>query len=399
MGQEIFNSLILSVPSSPTLAMTKKANELKQQGHPIISLSAGDPDTPIPQWVKDGAIKAIQEGNNRYGSVSGVPKLKEMLIKKLAKDNEIDFYGPQNTIVGCGAKQVLFNAFFVSLRPGDEVVIPVPYWASYPAIVTLAGGKPVFAHTTKENNFKLTPEALRSALTPHTRWLLLNYPSNPTGSLYTPKELKELANVLEEYPDVWVMSDDIYENLYYGEQPFVSMLQVAPKLKDRFLIVNALSKAYSMAGWRIGYGIGNVALIQAMDKFQSQSSSHVSNIMQYAAIAAFEHDNRDFFEQQRALFKKRRDLFVEKLNTLTGFKTSLPDGAFYVFANCESLLGKEYKTDIELADGLLEKAFISSVPGTEFGVPGYIRFSYTIDIEILKEACNRLSEFTISVNK
>lgn len=382
------NHLIKTVPSSPTLAMSEKSTALKNQGKDVINLSVGEPDIPLPKFVQDGAIKAIQDGKHLYTPIAGLLELRKEIAKSYFK--KFQCHTESNVMVSCGAKQVIYNAFMISLEKDSEVIIPAPYWVSYTAIVTLAGGKSRIIMCDEQDDFKLTADALEAAITPHTRWLIINSPSNPSGAVYNAVELKALADVLLRHPHVWILSDDIYEHLVYAPACFVSILEVEPKLKDRVLLINGMSKSFSMTGWRIGYGVGPENFIANMTKLQSHSTAGACCIAQYGAISALSNPAApEFLKEMSLIFQKRRDIFVKGLRSWTDARS--PDGAFYVYANVVSIMDKKGVTsDIELANMLLEEALISCVPGTEFGLPGYLRFSYAADIKLLEAAVKRL---------
>ncbi|AZL16203.1 pyridoxal phosphate-dependent aminotransferase [Rickettsiales endosymbiont of Stachyamoeba lipophora] len=394
----IIANRIANIKPSPTLAVSKKAAELKAQGIDIIGLSAGEPDFDTPEHIKKFAIGAINNGDTKYTNVDGTPALKKAIQEKLKRENNLT-YELNQIIVGNGGKQVLYNAFMASLNPGDEVILPAPYWVSYPDMVTLAEGTPVIVECSTENHFKLTPEQLRHAITPKTKWLVLVSPSNPTGSTYTYEELKSLAKVLLEFPHVYVMSDDIYEHLVYDDTKFNTIAQVEPRIFERTLTINGVSKSFSMTGWRIGYGAGPQELINAMGIIQSQSTSNASSISQAAAVAALTSPT-DFMIEWRKAFTKRRNLVVEMLNQAPGIECLKPTGAFYVFPKCKTLFGKKTpKGNVinncnDFATYLLEEARVAVVPGIAFGLQGYFRISYATNEELLTEACNRIIEAT-----
>ncbi|MER8670841.1 pyridoxal phosphate-dependent aminotransferase [Mesorhizobium sp. M0644] len=373
--------------------MTAAAAALKEKGIDVITLSQGEPDFDTPEAIRNAGIAAIRNGRTRYTPVAGVKPLREAIRKKLLHDNSLD-YDIDQIAVGCGAKQVVFNALFASLDPGDEVIIPTPCWVSYPDMVRLAGGEPALVACHERLGFKLKPVDLAAAITPRTKWLMLNSPNNPTGAVYSKAELAELAVVLRRYPQVHVLADDIYEKLVYGVR-FATMAEAAPDLIDRTLIVNGVSKSSAMTGWRLGYGAGPKDLIKAMNTIQGQTSSHTSSISQYAAIEAIAGDQAylgDFVSS----FRKRRDLVVEKINEAQGLKCRTPDGAFYVFVNCAGVIGKTtpqgkvVETDIDFAMYLLEKFGVAVVPGSGFMASPFIRISYAASIEELQHACGRI---------
>ncbi len=385
-----------NVKPSPTLAMNAKAAAMKAEGRNILSLSAGEPDFDTPEFIKEAAREAMVQGLTKYTAVDGLPALKKAIQKKFLRDNNLS-YELSEIMVGNGGKQIIFNALMATINPGDQVIIPAPYWVSYPDMVALFGGCPQFVDCGIDQNFKITPSQLEKAITPHTKWLILNSPSNPTGEVYTRKEITELAHVLRRHPHVHIMSDDIYEYLVYGEAHFISILEVAPDLKDRTLIVNGVSKSYSMTGWRIGYGAGPQNLIKAMTMLQSQSTSNACSISQAAAIQAIEGD-QSFINEWRASFERRRDLVVKGFSEIPGLTCMSPGGAFYLYINCEGLIGKKtpnemvLMTDDQISEYLLEYAEVAVVSGSGFGLSPYFRISYATADEILQEACRRIDE-------
>ena len=390
----LYSNRLADVRPSATKAMTAKARELKEAGRSVIALSAGEPDFDTPDPVKQAGIEAIRSGKTKYTPVAGIAPLREAIAEKLRRDNGL-IYDPDLITTACGAKQVLFNALFATLDPGDEVVIPVPCWVSYPDMVRLAGGTPVIAECGAEDGFKLTPERLSAAITPNTRWLMLNSPSNPTGAVYSAGELRSLASVLEAHPHVWVLADDIYEKLVYDTAEFATMAQAAPDLHGRTLTVNGVSKANAMTGWRLGYGAGPADLIKAMNTIQGQTASHTSSISQYAAIEAIAGDQSylaDFVDA----YQTRRDLVVRKLNAASGITCGTPDGAFYVFASCRDLIGcsapsgEVIGNDVDLAMYFLEAAGVAVVPGSGFLYSPYFRVSYASSEADLEEGCDRI---------
>lgn len=384
------------IKPSATLALAAKAQELKAQGKDVIGLSVGEPDFDTPEFIKDGAKRAMDAGKTKYTPVPGTPELRKAIAEKFLRENGLT-YKPEQTIVGTGGKQVLFNAFMATLNTGDEVVIAAPYWLSYPEMVALGGGTSVIVPTTSASAFKMTPEQLEKAITPNTKWVLINSPSNPTGAAYTESELKALGEVLKRHPHVWVMADDIYEHLVYDDFKFTTIAQVCPELYDRTLTVNGVSKAYAMTGWRIGYAGGPVELIQAMNKMQGQSTSNPSSISQAAALSALTGD-QSFLKEWRVKFKERRDLVVGLLNKADGISCQAPEGAFYVYASCEGVIGKmtpegkKIETDTDFANYLLEKHHLVVVQGVEFGLSPYFRISYALDQETLTRACERIQQ-------
>ncbi|HJM50882.1 MAG TPA: pyridoxal phosphate-dependent aminotransferase [Alphaproteobacteria bacterium] len=382
------------IQPSPTLAVTAKAQELRAQGRDVISLGAGEPDFDTPDHVKQAAIKAIREGETHYTAVNGTPALRQAIADKFKRENGLD-YGLDQITVGCGGKQVLYNAIMATVDPGDEVIIPAPYWVSYPDIVLLAGGTPVIVGSSQESGFKVTPEALAAAITPKTKWLMLNSPSNPSGAAYSRAELAALGGVLADHPQVWVMSDDIYEHLIYDGFEFATMAQVVPELYQRTLTLNGVSKAYAMTGWRVGYAGGPVEVIKAMAKIQSQSTTHTSSISQAAAVEAL-NGTQDFLADWVETFRQRRDLVVGMLNQATGLSCLSPEGAFYVYPSCAELMGKKtpegnvIANDGDFVTYLLESEGVAAVQGAAFGLEPYFRISYATSTEALEEACKRI---------
>ncbi|MCI5086539.1 MAG: pyridoxal phosphate-dependent aminotransferase [Rhodovulum sp.] len=398
-----FLSATLSrVKPSPTIAVTNKARELKAAGKDVIGLGAGEPDFDTPDNIKAAAKAAIDAGHTKYTAVDGLPELKEAICAKFKRDNGLD-YTPAQVSVGTGGKQILYNALVATLNPGDEVLIPAPYWVSYPDMVLLAGGEPVAIECPIENNFKLTPEQLEAAITPKTKWLIFNSPSNPTGAGYTWDELKALTDVLMKHPHVWVMTDDMYEHLTYGDFEFCTPAQVEPGLYDRTLTCNGVSKAYAMTGWRIGYAAGPVEVINAMRKIQSQSTSNPCSVSQYAALEAL-NGTQDFIPVNNELFKRRRDMVVEMLNAAEGINCPTPEGAFYVYPSVAGCIGKttpagaKITNDEEFATALLEEKGVAVVFGAAFGLSPNFRVSYATSDEALKEACTRIQDFCASLS-
>lgn len=385
------------VKPSPTIAVTTKAAELKAAGKDVIGLGAGEPDFDTPQNIKDAAKAAIDAGKTKYTAVDGIPELKNAICAKFKRDNDLD-YTPAQVTVGTGGKQVLYNALVATLNPGDEVVIPAPYWVSYPDMVLLAGGEPVIAEATADTAYKLTPEALDAAITPKTKWLIFNSPSNPTGAGYTWDELKALTDVLMRHPHVWVMSDDMYEHLVYDDFKFCTPAQVEPALYDRTLTVNGVSKAYAMTGWRIGFAAGPVEIIKAMGKIQSQSTSNPCSVSQWAAVEALTGP-QDYIATNNALFQRRRDLVVGMLNAAEGVECPVPEGAFYVYPSISGCIGKTSAGGTLIADdeafatALLEEKGVAVVFGAAFGTSPCFRVSYATSDAALKEACTRIQEF------
>ncbi|MEM8647352.1 MAG: pyridoxal phosphate-dependent aminotransferase, partial [Pseudomonadota bacterium] len=379
------------------IAVSSLARELKAAGNDVIGLGAGEPDFETPDNIKKAAIDAINRGETRYTAVDGIPQLKEAISAKFKRDNGLD-YAPSQITVGTGGKQVLFNALMATLNPGDEVVIPTPYWVSYPDIVLLAGGTPVFADAGQENGFKLQPDALEAAITEKTKWLIFNSPSNPSGAAYSHAELKALTDVLVKHPHVWVLTDDMYEHLVYDDFEFVTPAQVEPALYDRTLTMNGVSKAYCMTGWRIGYAGGPEALIKAMSKLQSQSTSNPSSVSQWAAVEGL-NGPQHFIDEHNQVFKERRDLVVSMLNQANGISCLTPEGAFYVYPSCAGTLGKTtaggktIETDEDFVTALLEEEGVAAVQGSAFGLSPHFRISYATSTEALEEACQRIQRF------
>ena len=385
------------VKPSPTIAVTTKANELKAAGKDVIGLGAGEPDFDTPQNIKDAAKAAIDAGKTKYTAVDGIPELKKAICAKFARENGLT-YAPNQITVGTGGKQTLYNAFMATCNPGDEVIIPAPYWVSYPDMVLLAGGTPVAVPCGIENNFKLTPAQLEAAITPKTKWFIFNSPSNPTGAGYTRAELKGLTDVLMRHPHVWIMSDDMYEHLVFDDFEFCTPAQVEPGLYDRTLTCNGVSKSYAMTGWRIGYAAGPVALIKAMGTIQSQSTSNPSSISQYAALEGLTGP-QEFLQQNKALFQRRRDLVVGMLNAAKGITCPNPEGAFYVYPDISGCIGKtsaagtKITNDEVFATALLEETGVAVVFGAAFGLSPNFRVSYATSDDLLKEACTRIQTF------
>ncbi|NRB03639.1 MAG: pyridoxal phosphate-dependent aminotransferase [Rhodobacteraceae bacterium] len=385
------------VKPSPTIAVTNKAAEMKAAGKDVIGLGAGEPDFDTPQHIKDAAVAAIAAGKTKYTGVDGIVELKEAICAKFKRDNDLEYTTAQVS-VGTGGKQVLYNALMATINPGDDVIVPAPYWVSYPDMVLLAGGTPVPITCGIDTAFKMTPEALEAAITEKTKWLIFNSPSNPTGAGYSWDELKALTDVLMRHPHVWVMSDDMYEHLSYDDFVFCTPAQVEPGLKDRTLTTNGVSKAYAMTGWRIGYAAGPEHLIKAMRKVQSQSTSNPCSVSQYAAVEAL-NGSHDFIAENNAAFKRRRDLVVSMLNEIDGITCPVPNGAFYVYPSIAKLIGKTSKagtvidSDETFATALLEETGVAVVFGAAFGVSPHFRVSYATSDEALTEACTRIQNF------
>jgi aspartate aminotransferase len=387
-------SRIGRIKPSPTIAAGQKARELRAAGRDIISLDAGEPDFDTPDSIKEAAIAAIRAGQTKYTTVDGTPALKDAIVAKFKRENGLD-YSPAQITVGAGGKHVLFNALMATLNPGDEVIVPAPYWVSYPDMTLLAEGVPVFVGCPAEKGFKLQPEDLERAITPRTKWLVLNSPSNPTGAAYTRAELEALAEVLLRHSHVYVLNDDMYEHLVYDGFEFTTIAAVAPALFDRTLTVNGVSKAYAMTGWRIGYAGGPVELIRAIAKIQSQSTTNPSSISQAAAVAAL-NGPQDFIAARAAVFKDRRDLVVSMLNQARGITCHRPEGAFYVFPSCAGTIGRKtpdgqvIASDQDFASYLLESEGVSVVFGAAFGMSPFFRISYATSTALLEESCRRI---------
>jgi aspartate aminotransferase len=385
------------IKPSATIAVTDKARELKTAGMDVIGLGAGEPDFDTPDNIKEAAIKAIRDGKTKYTAVDGMPELKQAIALKFRRENGID-YKPSEITVGTGGKQVLYNALMATVNPGDEVVIPAPYWVSYPDMVALAGGTSVPVPATMESGFKISPAALEKAITPRTKWLIFNSPSNPSGAAYTRAEIRALADVLLKHPHVWIMTDDMYEHLVYDGFSFATFVEVEPALKERTLTVNGVSKAYAMTGWRIGYAGGPTPLIKAMATIQSQSTSNPSSISQWAAVEALTGP-QDFIPRNAEIFRKRRDLVVSMLNQATGITCPKPEGAFYVYPSCKGAIGKttpkgkRLATDDDFVTALLEEEGVAVVQGSAFGLAPFFRISYATSTELLEKACTRIQRF------
>ena len=386
------------IAPSATVAMTQLARELKNQGKDVISLSAGEPDFDTPNHIKSAAIDAINRGETKYTAVDGIDELKEAIVKKFKRDNDLNF-SKENISVAPGGKPIIYNAMIATLNPGDEVIIPSPYWVSYPDIVKLAGGTPVIIETSIEDNFKITDTKLKQSITEHTKWIILNSPSNPTGEVYTQYELKSLIDVLKQHPNIYILTDDIYEHLLYDRsKKFITIGQLDDEINTRTLTMNGVSKAYSMTGWRIGYCGGPKTIIDAMRKLQGQSTSNPSSISQWAAVEAL-NGNQDFLKNWLESFEERRNKVFQMINSAKGLKCLKPKGAFYIYPSCEELIGKKtpegkvINNDKDFAMNLLETKSISVVHGEAFGLSPYFRISYATSIEKLETACNRIIEF------
>ncbi|HEX4695060.1 pyridoxal phosphate-dependent aminotransferase [Sphingomonas sp.] len=382
------------IKPSPTLAITQRVGELQRAGVDVIGLGAGEPDFDTPDFIKQAAIRAIRDGQTKYTNVDGTPELKEAVRLKFKRDNDLDYRVDQIT-VNAGGKHTLFNAMMATLDAGDEVIVPAPYWVSYPDVVLVANGTPVFAAAGADQGYKLRPEQLEAAITPRTKWLILNSPSNPTGAAYSEDELQALGEVLERHPQVWIYADDMYEHIVFGDFEFRTIAQVCPSLHDRTLTANGVSKAYAMTGWRIGFAGGPAWLIKAMGKLQSQSTSNPCSIAQAASVAALTGDQA-FLKDNAALFEGRRDMVVSMLNQASGIRCPRPDGAFYVYPDISELIGKatpggkRIATDEDFVGYLLDDARVAAVQGEAFGLSPAMRISYATSEELLREACERI---------
>ena len=397
----ILSSSLSRIKPSPTIAVTQKARELKEKGVDVISLGAGEPDFDTPNNVKNAAIEAINNGETKYTAVDGTPKLKEAIINKFKRENGLAFTKDQIN-VGAGGKQVIFNAILSTINPGDEVLIPAPYWVSYPDIVLLAGGVPKIVVCSEKDKFKITPNKIKDSLTDKTKWIILNSPSNPTGSCYSKNEIDAIADLLKDYPKVMIMSDDIYEHVVYDDFEFYTIAQ-NKSVTERTLTINGVSKSYSMTGWRIGYAGGPKELIKAMAKIQSQSTTNPSSISQAAAVEALNGD-QSFIKERSDAFKERRDFIVTELNKIPEIECINPEGAFYVFPSCKGCLGKSHnelgdiKTDTDFVSKLLESTGVAVVQGSAFGLEGFFRISYATSMKNLEKAVKRISEFCSKLN-
>ena len=393
----IISNSLKRIKPSPTIAVSQKARELRAAGKDVIGLGAGEPDFDTPINIKNAAIKAIRSGDTKYTAVDGTPALKNAIIKKFKKENNLK-YSIEEITVGTGGKQVLYNAFMATLNKGDEVIIPAPFWVSYPDMVLLAGGKPKIIRCSESDNFKLTPKKLRKVINKKTKWIIFNSPSNPTGVSYTKAEIKKLSKVLEKNKKIHILSDDIYEHITYNKANYFTIAQI-PSLKNRTLTMNGVSKSYAMTGWRIGYAGGPKEIIKAIRKVQSQSTSNPSSVSQAAAVEAL-NGTQKFINTRSKEFKKRRDFVVSSLNKIKGINCLTPNGAFYVFPSCKKLLGKKtkLKTDTEFVEKLLEKSNVAVVQGSAFGLPGYFRISYATSMQKLKVAMARIKYFCESLS-
>ena len=397
----IISDSLKKIKPSPTIAVTQKARELKAAGKDVIGLGAGEPDFDTPENIKQAAIKAINDGDTKYTAVDGTPDLKKAIVEKFKKENNLDYTADQIT-VGAGGKHVIYNAMMATLNEGDEVIVPAPYWVSYPDIVLLAGGKPVVMECDEKQSFKINPSDLEKFITPKTKWIILNSPSNPTGACYSEKDIREIAKVLEKHPHVYILSDDIYEHVTYEGFKFFTIAQIEG-LKERVLTMNGVSKAYSMTGWRIGYAAGPKEIIKAIAKIQSQSTTNPSSISQAASVEALS-GTQDFIKKRADSFQERRDFVVKALNDIEGIECLNPDGAFYVFPSCKGLMGKkdttgkEIKSDTDFVQSLLENSGIAVVQGSAFGLEGFFRISYATSMDNLKKALEKISSFCKSLS-
>ena len=397
----IISDSLKKIKPSPTIAVTQKARELKAAGKDVIGLGAGEPDFDTPENIKQAAIKAINDGDTKYTAVDGTPALKKAIVEKFKKENNLDYTADQIT-VGAGGKHVIYNAMMATLNEGDEVIVPAPYWVSYPDIVLLAGGKPVVMECDEKQSFKINPSDLEKFITPKTKWIILNSPSNPTGACYSEKDIREIAKVLEKHPHVYILSDDIYEHVTYEGFKFFTIAQIEG-LKERVLTMNGVSKAYSMTGWRIGYAAGPKEIIKAIAKIQSQSTTNPSSISQAASVEALS-GTQDFIKKRADSFQERRDFVVKALNDIDSIECLNPDGAFYVFPSCKGLMGKkdtngkEIKSDTDFVQSLLENSGIAVVQGSAFGLEGFFRISYATSMDNLKKALEKISSFCKSLS-
>jgi len=393
----IISDSLKRIKPSPTIAVTQKARELRAAGKDVIGLGAGEPDFDTPDNIKKAAIKAIKSGDTKYTAVDGTPALKKAIVRKFKRENKLNYSTNQIT-VGTGGKQVLYNAFMATLNKGDEVIIPAPFWVSYPDMVLLAGGKPKIVKCTEQEGFKLTAKKLKKAISKKTKWIILNSPSNPTGAGYTKKEIQDLAKILIKNKNIYILSDDIYEHVKYDNFNFFTIAQI-PKLKNRTLTMNGVSKSYAMTGWRIGYAAGPKDIIKAIRKIQSQSTSNPSSISQAAAVEAL-NGTQGFIKKRSNAFKQRRDFVVKSLNSIKGINCLTPNGAFYVFPSCKGLLNKKtkFKKDTDFVQQLLQKSNVAVVQGSAFGLDGYFRISYATSMKNLKKAMRRIKNFCESLS-
>ena len=397
----IISNNLNKIKPSPTIAVTQKARELKAAGKDVIGLGAGEPDFDTPDNIKEAAIKAIRDGDTKYTAVDGTPALKKAIVDKFKRENNLDYDLDQIT-VGAGGKHVIYNAMMATLNEGDEVIVPAPYWVSYPDMVLLAGGTPIILECDEKQGFKLSASELDKAITPKTKWIILNSPSNPTGACYSESDIKELSKVLIKHPHVYILSDDIYEHVVYQGFKFFTVAQI-DELKDRVLTMNGVSKAYSMTGWRIGYAAGPKEIIKAIAKIQSQSTTNPSSISQAAAVEAL-NGQQDFIKERTKSFQERRDFVVKALNQINGIECLNPDGAFYVFPSCKGLIGKKdpngnvLNNDSDFVKSLLENSGVAVVQGSAFGLEGFFRISYATSMENLKKALEKISSFCKSLS-
>ena len=397
----IISDSLKRIKPSPTIAVSTKARELKAAGRDVIGLGAGEPDFDTPQNIKEVAIKAIKDGDTKYTAVDGTPTLKKAIVEKFKRENNLDYLGDQIT-VGAGGKHVIYNAMMATLNEGDEVIIPAPYWVSYPDIVLLTGAKPVIIKCSEDQGFKLKPKDLENTITNNTKWLILNSPSNPTGASYSENEIRNLAEVLKKNSNVHILSDDIYEHVSYEGFKFFTIAQI-PELKERVLTMNGVSKSYAMTGWRIGYAAGPKEIIKAIAKIQSQSTSNPSSVSQAAAVEALS-GKQDFISERSKAFQERRDFVVSELNKINGINCLKPEGAFYVFPSCKGLIGKKEKNgkklenDTDFVQSLLENNNVAVVQGSAFGLEGFFRISYATSMENLEKAMSRIKEFCESLS-
>ena len=393
----IVSNTLKRIKPSPTIAVTAKARALRAAGKDVIGLGAGEPDFDTPDNIKEAAIEAIKKGDTKYTAVDGTPALKKAIKEKFKRENNLSYDLNQIT-VGTGGKQVLYNAFMATINKGDEVIIPAPYWVSYPDMILLAGGKPKIVKCNEKDNFKLTPSKLKKSISKKTKWIIINSPSNPTGASYTKSEIKDLSEILKRNKKIYILSDDIYEHITYDNFKFSTIAEIK-ELKDRTLTMNGVSKSYSMTGWRIGYAAGPLEIIKSISKIQSQSTSNPSSISQAAAVEAL-NGTQDFIQERADSFKERRDFVVNSLNNIKGLSCLKPEGAFYVFPSCKKLLNKKtkLKTDTHFVQTLLEQANVAVVQGSAFGLPGYFRISYATSMENLKKAMDRIKSFCESLS-
>ena len=402
MKYNFISNRVKNIKPSPTIAVTSKARELKAAGKDIIGLGAGEPDFDTPSHIKNSAIDAIQKGKTKYTAVDGIPELKNAICEKFLRDNKIK-YNLNEVSVSAGGKQVLFNALLATISKGDEVIIPAPYWVSYPDMVVLAEGVPIIIETNVKNNFKVSASQLREKINTNTKWIIINSPSNPTGSCYSDDELQEIGKILDDFPNLGIISDDIYEKIIYDNFKFTTIASLFPQYKERILTVNGVSKAYSMTGWRIGYAGGSEEIIKSMAKIQSQSTTNPSSISQAAAVEAL-NGVQDFISIRSKAFEERRDFVVNSLNSIDGINCLKPDGAFYVFPSCKALIGKKDKNgkkienDTDFVQSLLENNGIAVVQGSAFGLDGFFRISYATSMDNLEKAMKRIKDFCESLS-